>query len=167
MITHVVGDLLESGEHVIGHGCNTQGFMGAGIAGLIAEKWPCVFEAYEPACTYGHFRLGGFQVVPTLDGVGGDDNPYKGTVVLNLGTQELTGRNGSYWGIMLSVGQALEWARRFGIKRIALPRIGCGIAGLEWHAVEWMINGMLEEWVQDGPEIVVYTHPKEAHKWTT
>jgi O-acetyl-ADP-ribose deacetylase (regulator of RNase III) len=160
MITHVVGDLLESDEFIIAHGCNTQGFMGAGIAKAVAEKYPQVYESYKWSCHYGHFRVGGLDVHHVLEG------ESTARFVLNLGTQEFTGANASYWALTLAMGNAFEWARKFGHKRIAIPRIGCGIGGLEWKTVEWVIDGIYQ-WVPSGPEVVVYTHPKEVHKWTT
>lgn len=156
MITHVVGDLLESGEAVIAHGCNTQGMMGAGIALAVASKYPEVERTYRVLCRLGEFQVGTAQEV---------EMPDQGVTVFNLGTQEFPGRNATYWAVMLSFGNMFERCRKVGIKRVAIPRIGCGIGGLEWDAVEWMINGIINEWVRDAPEVVVYTHPKEAHKW--
>ena len=157
MITHVVGDLLESGEAVIAHGCNTQGFMGAGIAKAVADKYPEAERTYRVLCRYGDFIVGTAQKV---------EMPEEGVIVFNLGTQEFPGRNATYWAVMLSVGNMFERCRKDGIKRVAIPRIGCGIGGLEWPTVEWLINGIIEEWVHQAPEVVVYTHPKEAGKWS-
>ena len=106
-VVHVVGDLLGSDEKFVAHGCNTQGVMGAGIAGLIAQRYPEVERSYR-----------------------------------NL----------------------FEWCRTMNVERVAIPRIGCGIGGLDWNSVEWVIRGIYD-WVPDGPEVAVYTLPSEVHKW--
>jgi O-acetyl-ADP-ribose deacetylase (regulator of RNase III) len=49
------GDLLDSVESVIIHGCNAQGVMGAGVAKAIRDRLPFAFAAYRMA----HHRSGG------------------------------------------------------------------------------------------------------------
>lgn len=158
MITHVVGDLLASDEKVIAHGCNTQGVMGAGIALAVASRYPEVERTYRAACKFRDFQVGTAQEVVL---------PDEGVTVFNLGTQEFPGRNATYWAVTLSFGNMFERCRVTGVKRVGIPRIGCGIGGLDWSAVEWVLNGIINEWVPNAPEVVVYTHPKEAYKWTT
>lgn len=154
-VQHVVGDLLASDEKFIAQGCNTHGVMGAGIALHIANKYPEVERVYAAYCRTRDFTVGSCLPVTDRD---------SGVTVFNLGTQRNPGKDGSYWAIMLSFGNLFEYCVRYGIERVAIPRIGCGIAGLDWSCVEFIIDGIYQ-WVPNGPEIVVYTHPKDQGKF--
>lgn len=154
-VVHVVGDLLGSEEKFIAHGCNTQGVMGRGIARLIAERYPEVEHTYRVACRAKDFRVGSCQDVFV---------PEEGRTIFNLGTQRFPGKDATYWAVMLSIGNLFEWCRTMNVARVAIPRIGCGLGGLDWNSVEWVIRGVYD-WVPDGPEVAVYTLPSEVHKW--
>lgn len=131
MMHYVKGDLFESGEKVIAHGCNTFGLMGAGVAGEVAKRFPYVKERYKKAVDARVFVLGYAQfVIDEKHDVG----------VYNLATQREPGANGSYWGVYLSFCNMFEHAKSFGLSRIAIPKIGAGIAKLDWLKVEDMIN---------------------------
>lgn len=151
MITHVVGDLLTSQEPDIAHGCNTQGLMGAGIAGVIAKQYPHVLEHYFAKCKRGEFHLG--SALPIIVQ---ENHAYR--TVWNLGTQVKPGREATIWGVMLSFGNMLEQMKAWNVNRVAIPRIGTGIGGLKWEAVEQTIAGVLK-FVGAPIEIVVYTLP--------
>lgn len=154
MISHIVGDLLASDVPDIAQGCNTRGVMGGGISGPIATKWPIVREAYDNRCNAKSFVLGSAQ--PVL--VGPD------RTVWNLGTQQNPGPDGSLWGILLAFGNMLEQLKEWGVEKVAIPRIGCGIAGLKWINVEFQI-ATAQKFVGVGaPHVIVFTHPSEAHK---
>ena len=152
-IEYVVGDLIESGEPVIAHGCNTVGVMGAGIARAVKDKWPEVYDQYDASCADGTFDAGSAQRC-----VGDDDR-----TVYNLGTQRNPGASATYWLVFLSFANMFESMKTWGHDRVAIPRIGCGIGGLEWSGVAAAIDSAL---VSGGSEIevVVYTHPSEADK---
>lgn len=152
-ITYVTGDLLESDERYIAHGCNCEGKFGAGIALHIANKYPEVAEAYFQHVSERKFVPGTVQPVRTLVG---------SRTVFNMGTQYAPGRDGNYWFVALSFGNLFEHCIRNNIHRVGIPRIGCGIAGLEWPAVEYVINGVGGQ-RPIGPDIVVYTRPEEVH----
>lgn len=157
MITHVIGDLLASDETEIAHGCNTQGLMGAGIAGSIAEMYPTVLEQYKARCHRRDFHLGSaFPVTVPANQQNEDYHPYRN--VWNLGTQVKPGREATIWGVMLSFGNMMEQMKAWNVTRVAIPRIGCGIGGLKWEAVEQTIGGVLK-FVGAPIEVVVYTLP--------
>lgn len=157
-VVHVVGDLLKSDEQFIAQGCNTKGAMGAGIAGSIARLYPEVERVYAAHCRTRDFIVGTCQAVTV------DDVTVVRRTVFNLGTQRLPGADATYWGVMLSFGNLFEYCVAHGITRVGIPRIGCGIGGLDWNSVEWVINGIYD-WVPNGPEIVVYTHPNDIAKF--
>lgn len=158
MITHVVGDLMNTTIQDIAQGCNTEGLMGAGIAGIIASTYPDVLNSYQVKVRGRNFVLGSALpvIVRRFDG--------QMLTVWNLGTQKQPGSNGSLWGILLAFGNMMEQMVEWGVTRVAVPRIGCGIAGLKWSNVEFQIATAQKFVGPKAPEVVVYTHPSEEHK---
>lgn len=107
--------------HILAHGCNCQGVMGAGIAVEFKRRHPAMFAAYKQKCLLGAFNLGDvFMYKP----------PNGGKWIANLATQ-------------LHVGPcadlaAVEASFRFLLTHtptgltIGCPRVGCGLGGLSW-----------------------------------
>lgn len=151
-ITYKTGDLMAADEPAIAHGCNTHGVMGAGVAALVRRKYPEVFLAYSNACDTGRFRIGTAQPVVADDGL-------TSRWVYNLGTQENPGPDATTWGVFLSFANMAEDARVRGIDAIAIPRIGCGIGGLKWDAVEANIIAAIHHSTHPNLSIVVYDLP--------
>jgi len=125
----IEGDLLNSNEAVIAHGCNVFGVMGAGIAGQIAKRWPEVLLENKKMGT--NFHPGYAQPVHL-----GIENP----LVFNLATQDAPGRNARYDWVHLAFRNMAEWLVHHDYHRVAIPQIGCGIGGLQWGIVNDVIE---------------------------
>lgn len=125
-MTYHKGDLFTSGERVIAHGCNCVGVMGKGVAKIVATKFPLVKKKYKTAVNAGVFNLGYAQFV--LD----EENDI---CVYNLATQKQPGANASKWGVFLAFANMFEHAAANNITRIAIPKIGTGIGGMQWDDV--------------------------------
>lgn len=146
----VTGNLLNAEEVAIGHGVNTKGLMGAGIAKAIREAYPQISGAYIQWCNQG--------------AQGGDVQLYKISderIIVNIASQELPGADAQYAWLATGLMEAVKQLRALSIHRLALPRIGCGIGGLDWEAVR-VIMRMVEALMNtsDGLpdfEFVVYT----------
>lgn len=149
-ITYKVGDLFESTEPALAHGCNTHGVMGAGVARIVRQRHPEAFYAYTQACDMGRFRLG--SALPVYSSPAGD----RGRWIYNLATQVNPGADATLWGVFLSFANMAEDARVRGIDAVGIPRIGCGIGGLTWDNVEPTINAAISQSTHPGLNIVVY-----------
>lgn len=126
-----VGDLFYSHTDAYGHGVNTQGVMGSGIAVEFKNKFPKNFVAYRNAC---QARL----LVPGEAFIFAEH----GRFVVNIASQEKTGKDARYEWLFAG---ALDAARQLTEKRcntLALPLIGCGIGGLEWAGVEHLLRAV-------------------------
>lgn len=125
---HKDGDLFTSNQAVIGHGVNTVGVMGAGIAVLFRRRWPSMYQEYRRQCRAGELVAGGCMIWET--GEPGFE------LVVNLASQDLPGANASLdWVDQSATCAALDVIER-GYDTIALPRIASNIGGLHWPDVE-------------------------------
>jgi len=130
----VTGDLFRLGLPAIGHGCNCEGRMGAGIATTFRHRWPAMYSEYRRRCLSGQFRLGDVFVWEA-DGV----------VIYNLATQPLPGPTASLDAIRAAVMAALADAAERGLPRLGVPRLGAGVAGLRSPEVEAVQREVAEE----------------------
>jgi len=127
-------DALEFDAPAFAHGVNIMGLMGGGIAHQVAVKYPMVESAYRDACKTRKLRIGGcFPVTTSRAG-----KPY---LIYNLATQVEPGPHASLTSVDISVGRMVQDALDRGIDHIAMPRIGCGIGGLRWQDVMFILNG--------------------------
>jgi O-acetyl-ADP-ribose deacetylase (regulator of RNase III) len=126
------GDLFSTTASAIGHGVNTQGVMGSGIAVLFKEKFPKNYQTYHNACKM-RLLLPGETLIFKEDG----------RFITNIASQEKTGRNATYNYLMTAATDAaLQLNDVYNIKRLAIPLIGCGIGGLEWEGVEVILKAV-------------------------
>ena len=135
MIHYVKGDVTEASQSIIAHGVNCQGAFGSGVAGAIRKKYPAVREAYllhEPK------TLGTCQYVNHAD-----------KIWVNAFTQENYGYDGKEYASLVGVAYCFEniakYMKSHELTELAMPKIGCGLGGLDWKDVEHLINELLNE----------------------
>lgn len=85
-LIHREGNIFDTDALAIGHGCNTQGFMGAGIATQFRDRFPLMYEDYRRVCHSGVFTGGDTAAWDLEDG----------RVIYNIASQEQPGANASY-----------------------------------------------------------------------
>ena len=133
-IEYIKGDLLETAiKHII-HGCNSHGVMRSGVANVIREKYPAAFQDYNDS--YNSYGLDLGAIIVSVQ----DD----GKVIHNAITQKDYGRDPSrvyvsYWAIAEVFRKINQW----GIKEIALPMIGAGLANGDWKVISGIIENTL------------------------
>jgi O-acetyl-ADP-ribose deacetylase (regulator of RNase III) len=136
------GNLLDSSAPVIAHGCNCFNTMGAGVALAIRNKYPLAYQADLETVKGDRNKLGTFTKAQV--------EPEK--IVYNLYTQYSMGTH----KIQLDY-QALENSFEAMVKDIkqnrslrspiiAIPRIGCGLAGGNWDVVKEIIEGIAKKY---------------------
>lgn len=117
------------------HGCNCAGAMGKGIALQFKERFPNMYLKYKKLCKEGEFSLGD---VFTFD--------YGDGFVFNLATQATWKTKADINAIESSLIKMLSVASQKNIYKIALPKIGAGLGGLNWDAVKSIIDKVAEEY---------------------
>jgi O-acetyl-ADP-ribose deacetylase (regulator of RNase III) len=122
MVIYKIGDLFSSKAPALAQGCNTTGKMGAGIAKTFKNQYIGMYKEYKRLCGEGIFNAGEGYIYKT------DDNRY----IFNLATQ------GSLSGAAIEyVDSSFKWMKeqmlKLGINYVAIPKIGCGLGGLDWE----------------------------------
>lgn len=138
MITYKKGDLLNTTDLFIAHGCNAQGVMGSGVAKAIRGKYPKAYEDYRKMWEL-HMKLELGQIIPSYQ--------PDGKVILHAITQDQYGydykKYVSYDAIDLAMARIafdLRFSTGGGRQNISMPRIGAGLGGGDWRVIEAIIN---------------------------
>lgn len=147
----IQGDLFTANADAIGHGTNTKGKMGAGIAVLFKKKFPKMHDLYVELCdTFGD-ELGGRTYLYYNDNY---SEQISSTFVANIFSQKKTGGNAEV-GLLISALKDAYMKLRFEAEieapHLAIPLIGCDIGGLDWTtevrpAIEELMAELPENW---------------------
>ena len=159
MITkYIVGDITETPLRYIAHGVNCQNVMGSGVAKALYTKFPEVKEEYHLYTTshrqgisnHGpRFILGRIHRAYSFK----KDNPSGSKRIYNCYTQFNFGYDGKRYVNYSAIIHCFENLLKEKLDGpIAIPKIGCGLAGGDWNIVEQLIN----DTVGDDLEIWVY-----------
>ncbi len=131
------GNLLEAPVEALVNTVNTVGVMGKGIALEFRQAFPTMFRAYEKACKTGEVRLGKMHVFD-LGGLTGGPR-----WIINFPTKEHWRERSRLENIEAGLKDLVMTIRRLGIHSIAVPPLGCGNGGLDWHDVRPRIEAGL------------------------
>lgn len=126
---------------------NTEGVMGKGIALHFKERFPENYAAYRAACKNGTVRVGAMFVteVSELDGP---------KWIINFPTKTNWRKPSALSYIRDGLKALVSVIHELGIRSIAVPPLGCGNGGLDWHIVKPMIECALAE--INGLDVTVY-----------
>lgn len=147
MIRYTQGDLLHAPEQAITNAVNTVGVMGKGLALQFKQRFPENFRAYAAACQMGEVKVGQMFVTRR-------EPPEGPRWIINFPTkQDWRHPSRLEW-----VESGLHDLRRVllaeGIRSVALPKLGCGLGGLDWNKVRPLIDTILGD--LEDVEVVVY-----------
>jgi len=132
MISVVKRDILTMNCDVIAHQVNCRGFMGAGLAKQIRDKYPTVYTRYKKYCPDASL-LGKIQVLKT-------NKVY----IANLFAQVDIGTNSchtNYNALEKCFRTLCKYMVQNNLHSVAIPYgIGCGLAGGDWKIVSKIIK---------------------------
>ncbi len=138
MITFRQGNLLEAEVEAVVNTVNTVGVMGRGIALMFKERFPDNFKAYAAACKAGEVRTGRMFVTAT-----GELSGAKW--IINFPTKQHWRQPSRIEWIEAGLRDLVGVVQHKGIRSLALPPLGCGNGGLEWHEVRPLIEAALTD----------------------
>ncbi len=145
MVHTVKGDVFTSGADIIAHGVNCKGGFGSGVAGIIAKRYPEVRNAYMMKFKLPGWQLGDVQFVMKNDG----------KLIANCATQRAYLPRGPRHADYNAIRECMMKVRDFAKEKnltIAIPKIGCGLAGGEWKVVKKILAEVF-----DTTDITVYS----------
>jgi O-acetyl-ADP-ribose deacetylase (regulator of RNase III) len=139
MLSYIRRNVVDVKMGIIAHGVNCNGALGSGVAGALRRKWPEVYYNFKSQPT-GRRMLGEVRFVHI--------NDMPGLIVANCYTQESYGRDGKRYASLDAIEKALSKVFDYADMYdwwVFMPRIGCGLGGLDWEAeVGPAINHLME-----------------------
>jgi O-acetyl-ADP-ribose deacetylase (regulator of RNase III) len=142
----VDGDLLDITDGLIAHQVNCRGVMGAGVARVIAKRYPDVEAMYRQVCAKHVTQelLGTCLVVTATNSGAPTDNLWVANVFGQLNTGR--GLQTSYTAVANAVEQLADVAD-FLPDELHVPyMMGCGLAGGDWDVYSTLLD---EHWPGD------------------
>lgn len=127
------GNLLDEKTNAIVNTVNCVGIMGKGIALQFKQAYPDNFAEYRKACEKQEVEIGK-MFVHTIHDMFGD------RYIINFPTKKHWKENSKYSYIEDGLKDLLEIIKKFNIKSIAIPPLGCGHGGLDWNKVYLLIE---------------------------
>jgi O-acetyl-ADP-ribose deacetylase (regulator of RNase III) len=151
VIEYVTGDAtcpIGDGTKIIAHIVNNAGVWGAGFVMALSAKWPEPEEAYRQWAKSGRLTLGRIQLE--------EIESQPDIIVANMCAQD--NRSGVHppvrYDALRRCLSTLEDCAMQMAASVHMPRIGCGIGGGRWEAVEPIIREELGDL-----RVVVYDLP--------
>ncbi|MDP2695034.1 MAG: macro domain-containing protein [Gallionella sp.] len=139
MIYELSGDILLSGAKAVAHGIAPNDDFHQGLALQLRERMPALYKDFRHYCQTQHPKPGGLWTWMSSDG----------RYIVNLFTQDGAYDHGSKPGhaTLSHVNHTLHALRSFVQKEklgsLALPRLACGVGGLNWDEVKQLIEKQL------------------------
>ena len=126
MIKEIQGNLFDSTAQILGHGVNCLGAMASGIAVEFKNRYPEMHEDYLVYCEEETLYPGAVMLWKERD------DHY----VANIASQYYPGSAASYHFALTGLDKVVDVAQQNDIESIAIPRIGCGVGGLDWQVMQ-------------------------------
>ncbi len=139
MLYELTGDILLSEAKAIVHGVAPNDDFHQGLALQLRERMPALYKDFRHYCQTQHPKSGEKWSWMSADG----------RYIVNLFTQDGAYAHGSKPGhaSLSHVNHALHALRGFVQKEklpsMALPRLACGVGGLDWNDVKPLIENQL------------------------
>jgi O-acetyl-ADP-ribose deacetylase (regulator of RNase III) len=136
MLHELSGDILLSSAKAIVHGVAPNDDFHQGLALQLRERMPAMYKDFRHYCQTQHPKSGDLWTWMSADG----------RYLVNLFTQDAAYAHGSKPGhaSVSHVNHTLHALRNFAQKEkvgsLALPRLACGVGGLDWNDIKPLIE---------------------------
>lgn len=115
---------------------NCRGVMGNGLAKEVKRLFPNVFKIYREKCLADEFHIGTIQIVST------GDTLVK--YIINFPTKYNWNKPSKLEYIEIGLINLLKELENYpNINTILIPKLGCGLGGLDWSEVESIFKNIL------------------------
>lgn len=147
MISYAKGNLLDADVEAVVNTVNTVGVMGKGIALMFKEAFPANFKEYKAACKRGEIEVGRMFVTKTGKLIGPK-------WIINFPTKKHWRQRTKIEWITEGLEDLKKVIEENNMRSVAVPPLGCGNGGLDWHDVRPVISESLRS--ISGVEVIVY-----------
>lgn len=130
-------DIFLSGAQVLVNPVNCVGVMGKGLAKQFRDKFPALYDNYKSGCQHGLYKPGHcflYHDARTNQWVANiaTENHYKD------GAKEQWIAEGIR-NLREDIGRSRGYFRPERLESVAIPKIGCGLGGLDWNNIKPLI----------------------------
>lgn len=138
-IKYIKGDIFIAQTDAIINTVNCVGVMGKGIALEFKRRWPKNFQAYKKLCAENKLITGKMFVFENSDMFKSDSHRY----LINFPTKQHWRSKSKLSYIEEGLNDFIIQIKKFNIKSVAIPPLGCGNGGLDWLVVRDLIEKKL------------------------
>ncbi len=145
-IIYVSGNILEAKTESVTNQVNCAGVMGMGLAKQFADKYPSMLKDYRDACRQNALYPGQIHIYELHR----TSPPF---YIFNFPTKDDWNLLSELEYIEEGLNTMIKVLSALDIKSISIPKLGCGLGGLNWNDVNLLIKKYLSD---VGAEIKVY-----------
>lgn len=147
MIRYTRGNILDADTEALVNTVNTVGVMGKGIALMFRQAFPDNYENYRKAVKAGDIQTGRIFAVK--------ESLLSGSKwILNFPTKKHWRQPSRMEWIESGLTSLRETIVNLGIRSVAIPALGCGAGGLDWHQVKPRIEAEMS--VLPDVDVIIY-----------
>lgn len=129
MIKYTKGNMFECDADCLVNTVNCEGYMGKGIAYQFKVRFPENNKSYIKACKSGELTVGKVHYY-VEDGI----------TIVNFPTKNKWRENSKIEYIETAMEYFVQLIPELGVRKIAIPPLGCGNGGLIWSDVKCIIE---------------------------
>ncbi len=135
------GNLFLDKSEALVNTVNCVGVMGKGVALEFKRIWPENYSAYKKACDAKELRPGSMLIFELTNLFGKSEPRF----IINFPTKDHWRAKSELEYISKGLDALVSDIKKYRIKSIALPPLGCGNGGLDWNTVRPMMLERLSE----------------------
>lgn len=134
-VTFKTGDLFLDKSEALVNTVNCVGVMGKGVALEFKRRWIENYKAYKKACDAKELRPGRMLIFEFTNLFGKSEPKF----IVNFPTKDHWRAKSKLEYISEGLDALVSDIKKYRIKSIALPPLGCGNGGLDWNIVRPMM----------------------------
>ena len=138
------GDIFNSKCEALVNPVNTKGVMGKGLALAFKNKYPAHFANYQRACKSGEMTTEKVLAYQEING----------PMIICLATKDDWRDSSKIEYVSAGLDDLVKQIKALGVRSIAIPKLGCGLGGLDWNKVRPLIVEKLSS--LDGINVEIY-----------